>query len=276
MKIYHRFGLGSVALLLAVAVSVGCGEGRQDGAFEHAAGGHLTIGIKFDQPGLGMRNTDGSFGGFDVEVARYVAGKLGVPPGGIEFRETPTPQREAMLESGQVDFVVASYSITEKRKSRVGFAGPYYIAGQALLVRADNADISGPESLNGKKVCSAKGSTSAQYIEHNFPGTQLHTYDTYSSCLEGLRTATWDAVTTDDTVLAGYAAQNVGAFKVVGKPFTIEKYGIGVPKGDKRLRVAINEAIEKMIADGSWQRAFDVTIGVSGYRASPPPSVDWY
>ncbi|OCF85543.1 glutamate ABC transporter substrate-binding protein [Nocardia brasiliensis] len=278
MKINHtlRLGIGSVALFLAVGTTGGCGGNPRVSALEHAATGKLTIGIKFDQPGLGLRNKDGSFTGFDVEVAEYVANKLGVRPDGIDFKETPTPQRELMLESGQVDFVVASYSITEQRKTRIGFAGPYYTAGQALLVRADNTDISGPDDLAGRKVCSAKGSTSAQHIATKFPGAQLHTYDTYSPCLEGLRTRTWDVVTTDDIILAGYAAQSAGAFKVVGKPFSVEKYGIGVQKGDRKLVAALNEAIEKMILDGSWKKAFDATVGMSGYEAPPPPTVEWF
>ncbi|MFB8281024.1 glutamate ABC transporter substrate-binding protein [Nocardia colli] len=271
-----RLGAGSIALLLAIAAAMGCGGSERRGALEHAAAGRLTIGIKFDQPGLGLRNKDGSFSGFDVEVAKYVAGVLGVQPDGITFVESPTAQRETLVQNGQVDFIVASYSITEQRKDRVAFAGPYYVAGQSLLVRADNTDISGPDGLRGKKVCSAKGSTSAQNIEKNFPDTQIHTFDTYSLCLEGLRSGGWDAVTTDDLILAGYAAQSAGAFKLVGRPFSTENYGIGMKKGDKALRVEVNNAIEKMIMDGTWKRVFDATFSPSGYQAPTPPSVDWY
>ncbi|MGW4843132.1 glutamate ABC transporter substrate-binding protein [Nocardia brasiliensis] len=278
MKLIYaiRLCVASVAIFLMLGGTVGCGGSARVSALEHAATGQLTIGIKFDQPGIGLRNRDGSFSGFDVEVAKYVANKLGVRPDGITFKETPTPQREVMLESGQVDFIVASYSITEQRKTRIGFAGPYLTGGQSLLVRADNTDISGPESLKGRKVCSTKGSTSAQKIATDFPDTQLHTYDTFSPCLEGLRTRTWDAMTTDDIILAGYAAQSAGAFKVVGKPFSAERYGIGLQKGDKKVLVAVNEAIEKMIMDGSWKKAFDATVGLSGYEAPPPPSVEWF
>ncbi|MEU6185082.1 glutamate ABC transporter substrate-binding protein [Nocardia sp. NPDC047038] len=271
-----RIGVGAIALTLAAATATACGGGGDKSALEHAKDGKLTIGIKFDQPGLGLRNKDGSYSGFDVEVAKYVAGKLGVQPNDITFKEAPSPQRETLIENGQVDYIVATYSINDKRKEKVDFAGPYYVAGQSLLVRADNTDINGPDNLKGKKVCSVKGSTPAQNIEKNFPDTQLQTNDTYSLCLEGLRAGSWDAVTTDDIILAGYAAQSSGAFKVVGKPFTTENYGIGSKKGDKELRDKINDAIEAMIADGSWKKAFDSTVGASGYQAPQPPTVNRY
>ncbi|WP_280247779.1 glutamate ABC transporter substrate-binding protein [Nocardia abscessus] len=270
-----RIGVGAVALTLA-ATATACGGGDDKSALDHAKDGKLTVGIKFDQPGLGLRNKDGSYSGFDVEVAKYVAGKLGVQPDQITFKEAPSPQRETLIENGQVDYIVATYSINDKRKEKIDFAGPYYVAGQSLLVRADNTDINGPDNLKGKKVCSVKGSTPAQNIEKNFPDTQLQTNDTYSLCLEGLRAGSWDAVTTDDIILAGYAAQSSGAFKVVGKPFTTENYGIGSKKGDKELRDKINDAIEAMIADGSWKKAFDSTVGASGYQAPQPPTVNRY
>ncbi|MFC9435760.1 glutamate ABC transporter substrate-binding protein [Nocardia sp. NPDC057030] len=271
-----RLGIGAIALTVVAATATACGGGDSKSALDHAKDGKLTIGIKFDQPGLGLRNKDGSYSGFDVEVAKYVAGKLGVKPEGITFKESPSAQRETLIENGQVDYVVASYSINDARKQKVDFAGPYYVAGQSFLVRADNTDIGSPESLKGKKVCSVKGSTPAQNIEKNFKDTQLQANDTYSLCLEGLRAGSWDAVTTDDIILAGYAAQSTGAFKVVGKPFTKENYGIGLKKGDKELRDKINDAIEAMFADGSWKKAFDASVGGSGYQAPEPPKVDRY
>lgn len=271
-----RLGIGAIALTVVAATATACGGGDSKSALDHAKDGKLTIGIKFDQPGIGLRNKDGSYSGFDVEVAKYVAGKLGVKPEGITFKESPSSQRETLIENGQVDYVVASYSINDARKQKVDFAGPYYVAGQSFLVRADNTDIAGPETLKGKKVCSVKGSTPAQNIEKNFKDTQLQQNDTYSVCLEGLRAGSWDAVTTDDIILAGYASQSTGAFKVVGKPFTTENYGIGLKKGDKELRGKVNDAIEAMIADGSWKKAFDASVGGSGYQAPEPPKVDRY
>lgn len=269
-----RFGIGALAIAV---VATGCGGGSNKTATEHASEGKLTIGIKFDQPGLGLRNRDGSFSGFDVDVATYVAGKLGVSPDKITFKEAPSAQRETLIQNGQVDYVVATYSITDQRKQKVDFAGPYYVAGQSLLVRADNTDITGPESLKGgKKLCSVKGSTPAQNIQKNFANdVQLQEYDTYSLCVEALKSGAVDAVTTDNIILAGYAAQSPGQLKVVGQPFTTENYGIGLKKGDKESRDKINDAIESMINDGSWKASLEKNLG-NTFPIPSPPQVDRY
>ncbi|MFB8281033.1 glutamate ABC transporter substrate-binding protein [Nocardia colli] len=273
-----RIGAAILAVPFIVTLTAACGrDGRPaGGALDHVASGQLTIGIEFDVPGLGVRDAAESFSGFDVEVAKYVAGKLGVGPDRIIFRAAPPAQRETMLENGAVDLIVAGYGITDQRMARVDFAGPYYIGGQSLLVRADNSDITGTDSLTGKTVCSAAGSPSAQHIGKNFPDTRLRTLETYSLCVDGLRHGSWDAVTTDDLILAGYAAQSAGAFKLVGKPFTTESYGIGLKKGDQELREKINDAIEAMIPDGSWEKALSSTAGATGYQIPRPPNVNRY
>ncbi|MEU8898021.1 glutamate ABC transporter substrate-binding protein [Nocardia sp. NPDC048505] len=270
-----RFGVGALALALAVTA---CGGGDEKSALDNAKDGKLTVGIKYDQPGLGLRNKDGSFSGFDVEVAKYVANKLGVKPENVTFKESPTPQRESLLENGQVDYIVATYSITDKRKEKVDFAGPYYVAGQSLLVKSENTDITGPESLTGnKKLCSVKGSTPAQNVKEKYAkDVQLQEFDTYSLCVEALLNGSVDALTTDDIILAGFAAQSPGKLKVVGKSFTTENYGIGVKKGDTELRNKINDAIEAMIADGSWDKAIAATVGASGFKAASQPKVNRY
>lgn len=272
-----RLAVGAVAVTAAVVSTAACGGGSDKTALENAQEGELTIGIKYDQPGLGLRNTDGTYSGFDVEVAKYVAAELGVQPDAITFKEAPSAQRETLIENGQVDFVVATYSITDSRKEKVDFAGPYYVAGQSLLVRADNNAINGPQDLAGKTVCSVTGSTPAQNIQKKYPDTQLQTYDTYSLCLEGLNSGAVAAVTTDDIILAGYASQSPGKYKVVGEPFTTENYGIGVKKGDKETRDKINDAIEKMISSGAWATAFQDVVGkAASYETPEAPKVDRY
>ena len=186
-----------------------------------SSGGPVTIGIKYDQPGLGQQ-VGNDYEGFDVEVARYVAKELGYTD--VTFKESPSAQRETLLQSGQVKMIFATYSITDERKQKVSFGGPYFIAGQDLLVKSDNTDITGPESLDGKKLCSVTGSTSAQKIKDNFAtGVQLQEFDTYSKCVQALNSGTIDAVTTDNVILAGFAAQSQyqGKLKVVGKPFSV-------------------------------------------------------
>ena len=270
-------GTTAAALLLAMAGCVNEENASPAGdAGDGEGGGAVTIGIKFDQPGLGQQ-VGNDYEGFDVEVARYVAKELGYTD--VTFKESPSAQRETLLQSGQVKMIFATYSITDERKSKVSFAGPYFIAGQDLLVPADNTDITGPESLDGKKLCSVTGSTSAQKIKDNYAsGVQLQEFDTYSKCVAALGRSI-DAVTTDNVILAGFAAQSQyqGKFKVVGKPFSEERYGVGIKQGDTELCESVNTAIQKMVDEGAWQKALDDTVGASGFKPDTklnPPKPD--
>ncbi|WP_305094776.1 glutamate ABC transporter substrate-binding protein [Prescottella sp. R16] len=270
--------IGAVAALTVVVLTAsGCGSSEPRDVLADAADGHLTIGTKFDQPGLALREPDKTMTGFDVAVAKYIANYLGVPESGITWREAPSAQRETLIKNGEVDYVVGTYSITDNRKKVVDFAGPYYIAGQSLLVRADDDSITGPESLeNGKKLCSVSGSTPAQKIKQSYPNVQLQQFDSYSSCVEALHRGKVDALTTDDIILAGYASQYPGEFKLAGQPFTVEPYGVGLPKGDTAARDKINDAIEDMIATGAWERELEKAMGESGFTLPAPPAVDRY
>ena len=260
----------AVALAVAVPLSVvacGGGGGSDDGK--------IVIGTKFDQPGLGLKNPDGTMSGFDVDVATYVAKELGFAPDKIEWKESPSAQRETLIQNDQVKFIAATYSITDARKEKVSFAGPYLVTGQSLLVKADNTDITGKDSLaNNKKLCSVKGSTPAQKIKDEFPTVQLQEYPNYSACIEALKNGAVDAVTTDEVILAGFAAQSPGTFKVVGDTFSTEKYGIGLKKDDKELLTKVNDALTKMIADGAWKAAFEKNLGPAGIPVPTPPTVD--
>jgi glutamate transport system substrate-binding protein len=276
MKISKRLVAVAAGALLALPLAA-CGGGGSTSGGEPGAGGNVVIGIKFDQPGLGLKEGD-NYTGFDVEVARYVAKELGYTD--VEFKESPSAQRETLLQSDQVKMIFATYSITDDRKQKVSFGGPYFIAGQDLLVKADNTDITGPDSLNGKKLCSVTGSTSAKKVKDQLANqVQLQEYDTYSKCVEALNTGSIDAVTTDNVILAGFAAQPQyqGKLKVVGKPFSTERYGVGIKKGDTDLCAKINTAIEKMISDGSWEKALNDTVGASGFKydtSTNPPKPD--
>ena len=274
----RRIGAIGAAAALALGLAA-CGSddgGGDDGGAASGGGGKkLKIGIKFDQPGLGLKKgTDVS--GFDVDMAKYVAKELGTAEGDITWVQAPSPQRETLIATGQVDMIFATYSITDARKEKVSFAGPYFIAGQDLLVRADDSSITGPDSLTGKKLCSVKGSTSAQKVKDKYPGVQLQEFATYSECLPALQAKGVDALTTDDTILAGYASQAEykGKFKVVGKPFSEENYGVGLKKGDTATCEKVNAAISKAIKDGAWQKAIDDTLGPADYQPganNPPP-----
>ncbi|MDO3636608.1 glutamate ABC transporter substrate-binding protein [Mycolicibacterium arseniciresistens] len=263
---------GVVALALALPfAATACGGGGSGDSDK------IVIGTKFDQPGLGLRNPDGKLTGFDVDVATYVAGELGYAPDKIEWKEAPSGQRETLIQNDQVKYIAATYSITDARKEKVDFAGPYLLTGQSLLVRENNTDITGAASLqNNKKLCSVTGSTPAQKIKDEYAGVQLQQYDTYSACIEALKNGAIDAVTTDEVILAGYAAQQPGQFKIVGDTFSEERYGVGLKKDDAELRTKINDALEKMESSGAWKEAFDKNLGPAGITAPAPPKIDRY
>jgi glutamate transport system substrate-binding protein len=264
------------AALLLVLAAPACASGASPGSLPARAADReaLTIGIRFDQPGLSERTLDGRFVGFDVDVAKYVAAELGVAPQGITWRETTSATRESDLTSGAVDMVVAAYSITDSRRELVSFAGPYFVTGQDLLVRLSATDITGPSTLNGKRLCSVAGSTPARQVRDRFAQqVRLVEYPRYPDCVTALLAGQIDAVTTDGAILAGYVAQNPELLKVVGRPFSTERYGIGLSKGDTEGQAAVNGAIRKMIDSGAWLEALNGTLGRSGYPLPPPPDV---
>jgi len=270
-----RKTMAVVGAAAAVALSLtACGGG---GGGSGSGEGKIRIGIKFDQPGLGFQ--DGSnYTGFDVDVAKYVANELGYPADKVEFVSSPSANRENMLANKQVDMIFATYSITDARKERVSFAGPYFVAGQDLLVRKDDSSITGKDSLSGKKLCSVTGSTSAEKVKKDVPGVQLVEQSGYANCLGLLEKGGIDAVTTDDIILAGLAAAkaNQGKFKVVGAPFSTEKYGVGLPKGSDKCE-SINKAITKMIDSGEWKKALEANTQGTGYTPNAetnPPKPD--
>jgi glutamate transport system substrate-binding protein len=234
--------------------------------------GSVKVGVKADQPNLGYKDASGKRCGFDIEIAQLVAAGLGVDPAKIQYSEIPSANRESAIKGGQIDYYVGTYSITDKRKNDVGFAGPYFVAGQDLLVRKDESSITGKDTIKGKKVCSATGSTPIQRVrdENLTEASNIVEFQTYSECVSQLLDKKVDAVTTDDAILKGFAAQNPDALKVVGKPFSTEKYGIGLPHDDKALRTYVDDLLEKSFSDGTWQKIYDGTLGKSGSSAQPP------
>ncbi|MFF3673828.1 glutamate ABC transporter substrate-binding protein [Streptomyces sp. NPDC002120] len=261
---------GAVAAVIAIALTAsGCVFGEDEDQ------GTLSIGIKFDQPGIGMRETGGVYSGFDVDVATYVAKELGYKADRIEFKQVLSNDRELLLQYNEVKFVVASYSINEKRKEKVDFAGPYFVAHQDLMTRAEDTSINKAEDLNSKTMCSVTGSTSAENLKKNLaPKAALLELGAYSDCVVALQESRVDAMTTDNAILAGYAArkENQGKFKLTGQSLSTENYGIGVKKGNKELQRKINDALKKMVQDGSWETAVKKNFGPN-YKYEPAPAI---
>ncbi|MEU3016739.1 MULTISPECIES: glutamate ABC transporter substrate-binding protein [unclassified Nocardiopsis] len=266
------------AAVLALALSA-CGTadvgGEGDGGGGDGGSGNgdtITIGVKYDQPGLGL-SEGGTPAGFDVDVATYIAGELGYSPDQIEWTEAASANRESFLQQGTVDMILATYSITDERRNVVDFGGPYYVAQQDILTQADNSDINGPEDLDGKVLCSASGSRSAHNITEEMEiDAELREAGNYSECLELLSNGTVDAVTTDNTILAGFAAQNPDNFRMVNNPFGEEKYGVGLPQGSTERCEDINAAITKMWEEGAATDYLEDAFGATdfAYEESVP------
>lgn len=281
-----RIAAGAVAVLAAVALTACSGdkgttpapaettfaEGSTMAKLNKAQ--KITIGTKFDQPLFGLMGPDGKPVGFDVEIGKLIAAELGIPADKIEWKETVSQNREPFIQNGQVDIVVATYTINDKRKEVIDFAGPYYVAGQSFLVAKGNpAGITSPQSLGDNTVCTVTGSTSEKNIKE-FTDKVL-TVDKYSDCLEPIRTGTAQALTTDNVILAGLVDQNGDEFEVVDETFTEEPYGIGLKKGDDDFRTFINDTLEKSFKDGSWAKAWESTAG-KVLPTPEPPAVDRY
>lgn len=236
--------------------------------------GSVKIGVKFDQPGIGFKAAGSDTPtGFDPAMGKIIAAKLGIDAADIDWVETVSANREPFLQNGTVDFVIASYSITDERRQVVGQAGPYYVTGQSLLVAKDDDSINGPDDLKGKKVCSVTGSTSIETVEKEYGATPAG-FDTYSACVEQLLNGSVDAVTTDAAILLGYAAEDPDKLKVVGEPFSEERYGIGYGKDHPELCEFLNDTLTASFEDGTWQEAFDSTLGEGGAEAGDPPTLD--
>jgi glutamate transport system substrate-binding protein len=239
--------------------------------------GSVTVGTKFDQPGFGLLGLEDTPEGFDVEIAKIIAAEMGIAEEDIEWVETPSAVREEVIERGEVDYVVATYTINEERAQRISFAGPYYVAGQQLMVRSDENRIEGPEDLADNpdaKVCSVTGSTPSEQIrEYLANPNQLVLFDVYDKCADALRTGQVDVVTTDNVILLGFVSESDGEFKLVGEQFTDEPYGIGIEKGDTEFCEFINQTLQEN--EEAYNEAWANTAGqVEGAEAPTLPEPD--
>jgi glutamate transport system substrate-binding protein len=292
MRIGRWMRLAGTVLVLTLAAAACGGDDGGDGGGQVNEGasfaegttmarlqgaGAVTVGTKFDQPLFGLKNLEGKPEGFDVEIAKLIAGEMGIAEDKITWVETVSANREPFIQQDKVDFVVATYTINDERKQVVDFAGPYYEAGQDIMVAKGNPEgIGGPDDLAGKKVCSVTGSTPAENIRENYPEADLTEFDVYSKCAEALKNDQVQAVTTDNVILLGLISQDEEAFELVGEPFTKEPYGIGLKKGDTEFRNFINDTLQKAFDDGRWLAAWEATAGKVATEKPTPPTIDRY
>ncbi len=288
-----RLTFGAIGLAMAAATLAGCGSAGEDDSksvdvkvdddasstFKAgtrmkalADSGKITIGVKFDQPGIGFKGAaDKQPKGFDPEMGKVLAASLGIKPSAITWKETISDNREPFLQGNEVDLVLASYSITDERRKIVGQAGPYYVTGQQLLVKK-GSDIKSVADIKGKEVCSVTGSTSLENVEAK--GAKPRGFDTYSECRDQVLDGSVASMTTDGAILLGYAAENPDELEVVGKAFSEERYGVGYAKKFPEMCQWITDTIKKSEDDGTYDKAFQATLGKSGVDTPTPPKLD--
>jgi glutamate transport system substrate-binding protein len=239
--------------------------------------GKIEVGVKYDQPGFGQVDTAGKTVGFDIKMAEVIEKAVfGTSDGKhLHFSEALTANREAFLADGKVDFIIATYTINDERKQKVDFAGPYYEAGQTIMVKAGDNSVHKLEDLGGKKVCSVINSTSLKNLIKMVPTANTDiVFNQYTECAAAVTDGRVDAETTDNVILNGIAAQSDGKLKVLNDiTFTKEPYGIGVKKGNPDLVAFMNQAIKEAEADGTWAKDFADTAGKLGIPTPQPPAM---
>ncbi|TDC57381.1 glutamate ABC transporter substrate-binding protein [Actinomadura sp. KC345] len=267
----------SAAAVVAAASAAAAGACGTAGAAEDSIVGKdgLVIGVHRDQPGLGQHiegapsGAYDSYEGFDVRMAKEIARHLHVNASKVTFKAAPSKKREEMLQNGEVDLVVGTYSITPERKTKVSFAGPYYVAHQDILVPESNPrSIRGLDDLAGMRLCSVPGSQSFHRVgtEQGVPAVPVEAGG-YTECLQKLIAGQLDAVTTDDLILGGLAsmAAKTGDYmRLANAPFSDERYGVGIRQGDVDGCEAVNEAITKMYQDGTMRLQLNRWFGPTG------------
>jgi glutamate transport system substrate-binding protein len=232
--------------------------------------GEITIGVKFDVPPFGVKNPQtGDVEGFDVEMGKAVAAKLGVQP---KFIEAISDNRIPFLEDGTADLILSTMTINEERVGQIDFSDPYFIARGRVLVPNDS-DITGVADLAGKNVCTALGSTYEANLKEQAPEAKLKLVDSYSECLELIQNGAVDAVSTDDVILTGMIIQD-DTLKLVGDPLTQEPYGAGIKKDSPEMVEFVNGVFQEVKDDGTWMKLYDEWIGKYTGEPGEPPAID--
>jgi glutamate transport system substrate-binding protein len=279
MQVSRWLGIALSAGVLALA---GCGDDDEGGGSNASGGsseatpaasvekfaadstlgkiqskGEITIGVKFDVPPFGVKNPQsGEVEGFDIEMGKAVAAKLGVKP---KFIEAISDNRIPFLEDGTADLILSTMTINEERVQQIEFSDPYFIARGRVLVPGDSS-INGVADLAGKNVCTALGSTYEANLKKQAPEAKLKLVDSYSECLELVQNGAVDAVSTDDVILTGMIIQD-DTLKLVGDELTQEPYGAGIKKGDTQMVDFVNGVFQGLKDDGTWAKLHQEWIG---------------
>jgi ABC-type amino acid transport substrate-binding protein len=237
------------------------------------AKGKLICGVKFDVLTFGFRNpTTGEVEGFDADLCREIAKALGVQP---EFVEAISANRIPFLLEDRVDIVISTMTRTEERLQEIDFSKIYYLAGQKILVKADSDYQTVDDLVEADvPVCSGQGSTSEENLrDKGVSESNLVLFATYTEAAAALVDGRCEAVSTDDSILFGLAAQNEG-LELRGEAFSEEPLGIGIKKGKDDLVEFINGVLDAMAADGRWKALYDKHIKPYSGEEAPEPPLD--
>ncbi|WP_113699971.1 transporter substrate-binding domain-containing protein [Nonomuraea lactucae] len=253
----------AVALTLAALLCAGCAG---DGPESVVDKDRLVIAVRPDLPSIGFRRPDGKLEGFDVDVGRYIARKLGKQ---ATFVPVLAAERERAATSGRADLVLATYSITMDRKQHVLFAGPYHVSYQDILVRRDDTSIRNVRDLKGRRICEVQGSNAAQrVVDERGVAARVVPVRDYAACLAALKADELDAITTNEVILAGLAIQDGSGLRLVNAQFNEQRTGVGMRKGDVEGCEAVNRAITAMYQDGTAAALLKRWFGRSGLDLS--------
>ncbi|MGW5383421.1 glutamate ABC transporter substrate-binding protein [Nocardia sp. NPDC003963] len=234
-----------------------------------ARDGVLRVGTRYDHPGLTARNLRGEQEGFEIDLVRYIAGKLGIPADRIEWLEANSASREQLLQQDKVDVVVATFSISDKRRKVISFGGPYLdINNDLVTVKGNPKNITDPQTPAGIKVCSTLGGAVSASVRKAFPQAELIEFDVSSKCIDALKNGSVDALSTQGPIGAGYVSKDIKDLELINKPFAVESWGVGIAKGDVAFCEFINTAITEFYADGSAAAAWSQSLGQ--YTAQQP------
>lgn len=234
--------------------------------------GKLVAGVKYDTYLFGYKDpSDKQVKGFEIDLMKAFAKRLFGDENKVEFKEVTSKTRIKLLDAGDIDLIAATMTVSEERKKQVDFSNIYFLAGQSLLVKKDST-IQSINDLAGKKVSTAKGSTSAKNMKSMQPKATVEEYENYADALTALKSGKVDAVTTDDSILMGMEQQNPD-LKLVGGQFTKEPYGIAVKKGNSTLQAELNAFIKEIWDNGEYAKLYTKWFKKEAPKELPSDSV---
>ncbi len=219
--------------------------------------GKLIAGVKYDSKPFGYLDTDGTVKGYDVDLMRELAKRILGDPNAVEFQQILSSTRVIALNSGTIDVVGATMTITPEREKIIDFTDSYFTARQAVVVPI-NSPIQALDELSDKTILFVLGTTSEKNIKSRFPNAKYTGFKTATDAFSALRAGRGDAMTTDDTIIAGFLSDICG-FRMLEERLASEPYGLALKQDEKAnstnsFRQAINQAIQAMQEDGTLQQ----------------------